>query len=51
MFASIREFCEENDPAELAGVFASQEGKRLRELVMSLDAWLDRFVAHLGGGG
>jgi hypothetical protein len=50
MFSNIREFCVENDPEELAGVFASQEKKRLREFVMSLDAWLDRFVAHLGGG-
>jgi hypothetical protein len=50
MFANIREFCDKNDPAELASVFASQEEKQLREFVMSLDAWLDRFMGQLRGG-
>jgi hypothetical protein len=50
MFSSIRQFCDENEPEELAGVFASQEETRLREFVLRLDAWLDRFVAHLRGG-
>jgi hypothetical protein len=49
MFLSIREFCEQNDPAELAVAFTSEDQEPLRAFVTSLDAWLDTFMAHLSG--
>jgi hypothetical protein len=49
MFSSIREFCEQNDPAELAVAFTSEDEERLRAIVTSLDVWLDTFMAHMSG--
>jgi hypothetical protein len=49
MFSSIREFCEQNDPAELAVTFSSDDQAPLHAFVRSLDAWLDAFMAHLKG--
>lgn len=49
MFSSIREFCEQNDPAELAVTFSSDDQETLRAFVSSLDGWLDTFMAHLKG--
>ena len=49
MFSSIREFCEQNDPAELAVTFSRDDQELLRAFVSSLDAWLDTFMAHLKG--
>jgi hypothetical protein len=50
MFSTILEFCEQNDPAELAHTLASQDQQPLRKFVSSLDAWLDTFMAHLSHG-
>lgn len=47
MFSSIREFCEQNDPAALAATFTTQDHEALRAFVTNLDAWLDRFMTHL----
>jgi hypothetical protein len=47
MFWTIREFCQENGPAELAGAFASQDADLLRDFAAELRQWLDQFVAKL----
>jgi len=46
-FWGIREFCEQNSPADLAGTFTSHDGDSLREFASALQTWLDEFVAHL----
>lgn len=47
MFWTIREFCQENGPADLAGAFASQDADLLRDFAAELHQWLDQFVAEL----
>ena len=48
MFLSIRDFCHQNDPAELAASFTKQDEELLRSFVTFLDAWLDKFRSNLG---
>jgi len=50
MFESIRTFCEQNVPAELASEFASQEASSLREFVAALQRWLGEFAKNLPDG-
>lgn len=50
MFGRIREFCEQNAPAELATEFAKQDGELLREFVAALRRWLDQFAENLPRG-
>jgi len=47
MFGTIREFCKENAPAELAAEFEGQSEASLREFAANLQRWLEEFVAHL----
>ena len=49
MFSSIRDFCEQNEPAELAVTFSRDDQELLRTFISNLDAWLDTFMAHLKG--
>jgi len=48
MFMGIREFCDQNAPAELASAFASQDRNELREFSEGFRSWLDEFAASLG---
>jgi hypothetical protein len=41
------EFCADHDPAMNAGAIALRDAPMLREFVLSIDAWLDRFVTNL----
>lgn len=47
MLWSIRDFCQDNAPAELAGACAAHDVELMRELVAGLRQWLDQFVANL----
>jgi hypothetical protein len=50
MFATIRRFCEQNLPAELAKEFTSQDAQSLREFVAELERWLEEFAKNLPEG-
>lgn len=41
-------FCQENDPAVVAGGVLSAEVSELRSLVVVIDGWLDRFIVSVG---
>lgn len=43
------EFCQENDPAVVAGGVMPTEISNLRSMVTVIDGWLDRFVVNLKG--
>lgn len=42
------QFCEENEPAEVAGGVMPSEVDELKGLVAAVEGWLDRFVVKLG---
>jgi hypothetical protein len=50
MFWSIREFCQENAPADLAGAFARSDAELLWQFVADMHRWLDEFAASLPKG-
>jgi len=50
MFQRLREFCEQNEPAELAHEFTDKDGESLRGLVEGLRQWLDKFAENLPDG-
>lgn len=41
------EFCRANDPARIAGGVMPYEAAEAREMVATIDAWLDRFIVNL----
>jgi hypothetical protein len=43
------EFCDTNDPEEVAAGVMSSEAQELRERVQRIDSWLDRFIVNLRG--
>jgi hypothetical protein len=43
MFLGIREFCDQNVPAELVAAFTSKDVQELHEFVSALRLWLDEF--------
>ncbi len=45
------QFCEENEPADVAGGVLPAEVEELVALVVTVRLWLDRFVIKLEGGG
>jgi hypothetical protein len=47
VFGTIREFCKQNAPADLAAEFESNDQTSLREFAANLQRWLEEFVAHL----
>lgn len=48
MFLSIRDFCHQNDPAELAASFTKEDEELLCSFLAFLNAWLDKFRSSLG---
>jgi hypothetical protein len=47
MFLSIRDFCHQNNPRELAAAFSSDDDELLQTFVSFLGAWIDEFRASL----
>lgn len=49
LFATIRKFCEETSPIELAKAFGSEESKPIGQFVEGLKLWLDQLRSNLPG--
>lgn len=47
MFRCLREFCERNNPADLARELTDEDGESLRSFVAGLRLWLNEFTENL----
>ena len=50
IFRRVREFCEQNEPSELASEFKDEDEESLRAFAAALRRWLDEFTKSLAQG-